>query len=536
MGFLRITEDMIFDYGLWLINKILDESGKHLSQWPSMPLSTYDWDGATTNQLIAEQLNFNTEDEKAAASRQMATFSNEQKEAYNIIWDSFENHKGKCFFLDGPGGSGKTYLYQTLCHAVRAERWIILCVASTGLAALLLPAGRTAHSTFKIPISNLSEESICHIPKESARGDLLRAMRGMIYDECLMDHHFCFEALDRTLRDIRNEPDKLYGGITVIHGGDFQQILPVVPKGRKEDIIEASLLRSYLWSHMTILHLHKNMRLETSRDDNNFAKWLLEVGHGTNMDENGKILLPENMVTTSSIFLINWIYGEMIGLPTPPPPAYFLQRAILAPRNADVRQTNLDILGKMPGQEIEFWSADSVLEEGKHDLEDGNTVPVEYLQSLEPAGLPPAHLRMKPGCPLILLRNLRPADGLCNGTRMTLLRTQQRVLEVQIMGGEHNGRIALLPRISLIPSTEEGYTFQFKRKQFPVKLAFAMTIHKAKGQSLRYVAVDLRVPVFAHGQLYVALSRATSANRVKVLLKNNTDYKTENVVYTEIFQ
>ena len=536
LGYSNFTEEMVYDYGLWLLNKILNDSGKALSSWPAMPKPMYDWETATTNQLIAEQLNFDPEEEQAAAARQMSTFSDEQREAYNRIWDSIANEKGHAFFIDGPGGSGKTYLYQTLCHAVRAERWIILCVAATGLAALLLPGGRTAHSTFKIPISDLNEDSVCQIAKESGRADLLRAARALLYDECLMNNKHCFEALDKTLRDIRNRPNDLYGGLTTIHGGDFQQILPVIINGRKEDIINACLLRSYLWPHMQIIHLHQNMRLEQSAEDILFANWLLDVGHGCNIDKDGKISLPDRMVTTSHTDFVQWCYGDMFNLPCPPPASYFLQRAILAPRNFDVLETNRHILTKMPGSEVDCWSADSLISENGENPIDGSTVPIEYLHSLEPAGLPPAHLRMKPGCPLILLRNLRPSDGLCNGTRMTLLRAMPRILEVRIMGGEHDGKVALLPRIALIPSTEEGYTFQFKRKQFPIKLAFAMTIHKAEGQSLRYVAVDLRVPVFSHGQLYVALSRATSAHRVKVLLPHDAKNTTENVVYQEIFQ
>ena len=106
-------------------------------------------------------------------------------------------------------------------------------------------------------------------------------------------------------------------------------------------------------------------------------------------------------------------------------------------------------------------------------------------------------------------------------------------MEVCILGGDHNGDIALIPCIGLIPSTEEGYTFQFKRHQFPVRLAFAMTINKAEGQSLHTVGIDLRQPVFSHGQLYVALSRTTSSHRVHVLLPPNSENKTPNVVYPE---
>ena len=91
---------------------------------------------------------------------------------------------------------------------------------------------------------------------------------------------------------------------------------------------------------------------------------------------------------------------------------------------------------------------------------------------------------------------------------MVLIRATDRVLETQLIGGDHDGDIAFIPRITLTPSTTSnpGVTFMLRRRQFPVRLAFAMTINKSQGQSAKYIGLDLRCPVFAHGQLYVALS------------------------------
>ena len=140
---------------------------------------------------------------------------------------------------------------------------------------------------------------------------------------------------------------------------------------------------------------------------------------------------------------------------------------------------------------------------------------------------------MKIGCPLILLCNLDPGNGLCNGTRMILIHAYRRILEVIIMGGDHHGQKAFIPRIILKP-TSHLYPFTFKCHQFPVHLPFAMTINKAKGQSLKYVGVHLLSPVFCHGQLYVVLSRATSCERPHILLPESTHTKTVNVVYPEV--
>jgi len=212
---------------------------------------------------------------------------------------------------------------------------------------------------------------------------------------------------------------------------------------------------------------------------------------------------------------------------------------ILAPRNSDVGDLNRCILELMSGEEEIFLSVDTVIDEPGIDdgLPGHNTFPAEFLCTLHPPGLPPGELRLKPGCPIILLRNLCPAQGLCNGTRMVVVQTSRRVLEVKLIGGKHNGEHAFIPRITLTPTEgQTGFAFALKRCQFPVNLAFALTINKAQGQSVKKVGIDLRIPVFSHGQLYVALSRATSSQNISVLLPDvdKDTCRTCNVVYPEV--
>ena len=171
------------------------------------------------------------------------------------------------------------YLYQAICHALRAQGLIVLCVASTGLACLLLPGGQTAHLMFKIPIDTLDATSVCSIPKESLRADLLRTADAIIYDECPMTYHHCFEALDWSFQDFCDCP-KPFGGLTIIFSGDFQQILPVIPNGSCVNIVNSSFQKSYLWNEINILKLCINMRLTDSPKYNHFAQWLLDIGHG----------------------------------------------------------------------------------------------------------------------------------------------------------------------------------------------------------------------------------------------------------------
>ena len=136
----------------------------------------------------------------------------------------------------------------------------------------------------------------------------------------------------------------------------------------------------------------------------------------------------------------------------------------------------------------------------------------------------------------MLLRNLDPSKGLCNGTRMILNRIQPRVLDCTVISGDQRfaGNRVLIPRISLTPSND-SLPVPLRRRQFPVRLAFSMTINKSQGQSVKHVGLNLQTAVFSHGQLYVALSRCTSASRIKVLLPENCENRrTSNIVYKEV--
>jgi hypothetical protein len=137
----------------------------------------------------------------------------------------------------------------------------------------------------------------------------------------------------------------------------------------------------------------------------------------------------------------------------------------------------------------------------------------------------------------MLLRNLDPSKGLCNGTRMILNQIRPRVLDCTVISGDQrfSGNRVLIPRISLTPSNET-LPIPLRRRQFPICLAFAMTINKSQGQSVKNVGLDLQSAVFSHGQLYVALSRCTSANRISVLLPASCqNRRTKNIVYKEVF-
>jgi len=133
---------------------------------------------------------------------------------------------------------------------------------------------------------------------------------------------------------------------------------------------------------------------------------------------------------------------------------------------------------------------------------------------------------------------LDPGERLCNRTRIVVLNVRRKVLQCRIISKDRRfkGKVVLIPRIRLLPNAET-LPVPLKRLQFPVRLAFAMTINKSQGQSVEYVGINLQISVFSHRQLYVVFSRCTSSLNISVLLpeQSQESRRTLNIVYKEVF-
>ena len=229
------TNVRVHDFGLYLLNCLLAESGFSLDNFPNMPVSVENWAHITGNFLITEQLSYNVDSELHLLQQHLEYIQvvPEQFNAYERILHAVLSSSGGAFFISGPAGTGKTLVYRTLCHRLRSASKIVLCITSSGIAALLLPGSRTAHSTFRLPINNLHAESLCNISKEDRRAELLQSVDLIIRDEAPTQCQFTHEALDRTLRDLCDNDATPFGGKTIVLGGDFQQTLPVVLNGSR---------------------------------------------------------------------------------------------------------------------------------------------------------------------------------------------------------------------------------------------------------------------------------------------------------------
>ncbi|XP_074363887.1 uncharacterized protein LOC141704554 [Apium graveolens] len=299
-----------------------------------------------------------------------------------------------------------------------------------------------------------------------------------------------YASLDRSLKDIMKAIDQRFhmpfGGITIVLGGDFRQILPVIPRASRAD-----------------------------------------PNHDYVEDD---IAIPEHFCNLNSTNSVH----EMIQSAFPnfselyQNSDYLIQRAILTPTNLTAGKVNSLIVENIPGEMSSYFSLDTAEDYPGTETEQLASFPPEYLNSINIPGLPLHELKLKVGVVVMLIRNLNQTLGLCNGTRMKVIKCLKNCVECEVISGQYKGTKHFIPRMELAP-TETRLPFKLCRKQMPIHICYAMTINKAQGQSLEQVVLYL-----PNG----AVSRVTSPQGLKLFIDyedGNSSYITPNVVYKEIF-
>ena len=517
---------LIFNQALIMIEDLaIQMCGKNLNQL-GLPAPERSADDCLNSEVLREST-YETAVLEQTINDGLPNLVQDQKIAYEGILAAINQEQGGFFFLDAPGGTGKTFLINLILARVRLDSKVILAVASSGIAATLLAGGRTAHSMLELPLDISSMESpLCGISRGTAKTRLLQQCKAIIWDECTMSHKKSLEALDRTLRDIRRN-DSLFGGVVIL-AGDFRQTLPVIQRSTPADELNACLKRSPLWQDVKTFTLSTNMRVHLQGDiqAGSFAATLLTIGDG---------LYPQNpagrIVLSSSLCNQISTRQELIDAICPDIERnisnqdWLRERAILGPTNEIVDEINDMVQDRLINDVSRtYYSIDQTV-----DPEQAVHYPSEFLNSLTPSGVPPHELKLKIGSPVMVLRNLCPPK-LCNGTRLCVRRLDNNRVEATVLTGPGKGEVVWIPRIPFIPN---DHIANFKRTQFPLKLAYGFTINKSQGQSLKMVGVELSKSCFSHGQLYVACSRVGSNSNLYIQAPGG---ETKNVVYRQALQ
>ena len=388
-----------------------------------------------------------------------------QSGVYNLLAESIVED-GRNVFLTGRAGTGKTTLLRRII-ASEGDRTVVL--APTGLAAVNV-GGQTIHSFFNFPPRLLDAADA----KKLRNQRLVRALNTMIIDEISMVRADMMQAIDQTLR-LNRGAKQPFGGVKMILSGDLHQLPPVV-EGQVQPILEANFGGPWFFKAPAVTN--GGFRLAALKrvfrqEDETFVRILNGLRNSRLTYEDEEIL------------------RERVTGRTPVDASQ--THVVLTPNNAAAWRINQMRLGELPGETREYAAE----LEGNFDQK---SYPTEDM------------LALKSGARVMMIRN-DPQGRWVNGSIGAIVALGETDCFVQIDGETH--RVA--------PQAWEKYRYEFDEKkkavdrsvvgsfkQLPLRLAYAVTIHKSQGLTLDNVYIDFDRGMFAHGQAYVAFSRCRS--------------------------
>ena len=449
-----------------------EETEQQVTNYPGAEYKSFDTEAKALQYIDEEPV---AVPERSANSEPCADYglNAEQKTAFDAIVE------GKSIFITGPGGTGKSYLLQTLYANYKGLTGRALAItAMTGCAALLLgPWAKTLHSWAGIGIGRLPADVIAKsIATDSRKKKRWRQTDCLVIDEVSMLTPTLLEYLDTVGRLVR-KCDRPFGGIQVVFVGDFYQLPPV---SKEPSEAGTFAFESPLWPQV----VEKSVQLTQilRQKDPVFQHILNEARTGS--------LSPESFATLESRKTMGWKRQE-------------IKPTLLFTKNQDVNSINSTQLDKLTSEDHVFKA---------ETTKSPPRIPHDVLQmivdKLDKDAPYEVELHIKERSQVMLLVNQDPEAGLVNGSRgiVTGFAQDGYPLVKFLNGPPFPVRIPPAPWSSDSEKDGDGVT----REQVPLRLAYALTIHKAQGASLDSALIDVGPSTFEYGQAYVALSRVRS--------------------------
>jgi ATP-dependent exoDNAse (exonuclease V) alpha subunit len=377
----------------------------------------------------------------------------------------------KNLFLTGSAGTGKSFTVKAIVDYLISMDISFGLTALTGCAAVLIN-GQTIHSYLCLGISRNLDEIYKNICKYKTNLNKIKNLNVLIIDEISMMDQQLFELINNLLMKIKNN-DSLFGGIQLILIGDFYQLPPI--NGN-------FCFMSPLWSEL-ILYPVILTELIRQKDDNKLQLILEEI-------RNNKPS-KETIETLNSLKITSFKNKD-------------IKPTRLYPININVDKINM----------IEF---NKLVKKNNNEVKSYNAI--IYNKNEKPENY---NITLTLGAQIMVIRNISIDNKLFNGTRGIVCRLNESDVVIK----DINDKLHTIEYYTDINQNNKNKNVSF----MPLKLAYAMSIHKSQGSSIDYLEIDLGEDIFISGQLYTALSRATNINNIKIVnLSKNSFMKNKNV-------
>jgi ATP-dependent DNA helicase PIF1 len=458
-------------------------------------------------------------DQLQEAEHVIQTLSEEQQGFINSTIDAIESGSPCLYYLRGPAGCGKTATITALIATLRRRRFIVVPSAFMATNAAMFDGGDTCHRIFGLPL--LQEYSLQDPTPESRITDAMRlgkiliAASLIIIDEISMLQGCFLHCIEELLRKLMKSSIP-FGGKSIIVTGDLKQVCPVQPGANRHQLIAMSCVSTSLWASFTPKPLTRQFR--TSHAE--FTSWASKLGYGIGDDDTvhdgpWQVTFPSWIqCCDGSSTAINNIMDETFGQIFTDPMA-MANNQIICFTHETANQHNNYLSARAATEmnaSIVSLRAVNAAVKVTSDIASAMATP-EFIDAVDLHSLPPTNLKLFVGCIVALHRNIDKTRGLTNGAKVIICKISTYLLRVKVVS---TGVEADIPRMKLSAKASNG--IEFERLQFPVKLAYAITSNRSQGQTFtNKVIIDCRSPSFAHGQLYVACTRATNPNNIIIL-------------------